>query len=411
MSQRRVGLWMIGAFGGVGTTAALGLAALGRGLTDTTSLVTALPVFDGLDLDEPAQFVVGGHDVRRTNFRQTVRDMQARSNVFEPSLAEPCLAQLDEWSANVRPGTVLNAGDTIRKLADLPEAHQFTDLRPAVERIQTDLHEFRATHQLDQVVVLNVASTEPPFELSDIHQSLERLMTPRECRGHAVLPASSLYAWATLDLGWPYVNFTPSLGASFPAIQELAQQRQAVYAGKDGKTGETLLKTVLAPMFALRNWRILSWVGHNILGNGDGRALDNPANKASKVLTKDQVVSSIVGYKPQTHVSIEYIESLDDWKTAWDHIHFRGFLGTKMMMQFTWQGCDSLLAAPLVLDLARLALLAQRRGQVGCLRQLACFFKSPMGVEEHDFFKQFALLGEYVGSVRREPAAVRTHSG
>ena len=123
MSQRRVGLWLIGAFGGVGTTAALGLAALGRGLTDTTSLVTALPLFDGLDLDEPAQFVVGGHDIRRGSFRQTVRDLQARSNVFEPPLAEPCLPQLDEWEANVRPGTVLNAGDTIRKLADLPEAH------------------------------------------------------------------------------------------------------------------------------------------------------------------------------------------------------------------------------------------------------------------------------------------------
>jgi myo-inositol-1-phosphate synthase len=386
---------MIGAFGGVGTTAALGLAALGRGLTDTTSLVTALPLFDGLDLDEPAQFVVGGHDVRRTSFRQTVREMQARSNVFEPALAEPCLGQLDEWAANVRPGTVINAGDTIRKLADLPEAHQVTDLRAAFERIQTDLREFREKHRLDQVVVINVASTEPPFELSDIHQSLERLTAPRECRNHAVLPASSLYAWSALDLGWPYINFTPSLGASFPAIHQLAEQRGAAYGGKDGKTGETLLKTVLAPMFALRNWRVLSWVGHNILGNGDGRALDDPANKASKVRSKDQVVSSIVGYRPQTHVSIEYIESLDDWKTAWDHIHFKGFLGTKMMMQFTWQGCDSLLAAPLVLDLARLALLAQRRGESGCLRHLACFFKSPMGVAEHDFFKQFAMLGEY----------------
>ncbi len=396
MTERRVGLWMIGAFGGVGTTAALGLAALSRGLTDTTSLVTALPLFDGLDLDAPARFVVGGHDVRRTDFRQTVRAMQQGSNVFAPALAEPCLPQLDEWAANVRPGTVLNAGDTIRKLADLPEAHHVTDMRAAVERIQADLRDFREKQRLDQVVVINVASTEPPFELSDIHQSLERLTAPRECRNHAVLPTSSLYAWAALDLGWPYINFTPSLGASFPAIQELAEQRGAVYGGKDGKTGETLLKTVLAPMFALRNWRVLSWVGHNILGNGDGRALDNPANKASKIQCKDQVVSSIVGYKPQTHVSIEYIASMDDWKTAWDHIHFQGFLGTKMMMQFTWQGCDSLLAAPLVLDLARLALLAQRRGEVGCLRHLACFFKNPMGVAEHDFFKQFAMLMEYV---------------
>src|SRR5262245_2287774 len=200
MSQRRVGLWLIGAFGGVGTTAALGLAALGRRLTDTTSMVTALPQFSGLDLDEPAQFVVGGHDVRRASFRQTVREMQLGSNVFEPAVAEPCLGQLDEWTANVRPGTVLNVGDRIRKMADLPEAHQVTDLRAAVERIQTDLQEFRDRHRLDQVVVLNVASTEPPFPLREFHESLAKLMVPGDCGGHPVLPASSLYAWAALDL-------------------------------------------------------------------------------------------------------------------------------------------------------------------------------------------------------------------
>ena len=105
-------------------------------------------------------------------------------------------------------------------------------------------------------------------------------------------------------------------------------------------------------MFANRNWHIMSWVGHNIFGNRDGIVLDDPANKASKIRTKDQVVSGIVGYKPQTLVTIEYIQSLDDWKTAWNHIHFRGFLGVKMIMQFTWQGCDSVLAGPLVLDLA-----------------------------------------------------------
>ena len=139
-----------------------------------------------------------------------------------------------------------------------------------------------------------------------------------------MLPASSLYAYAALDLGLPFVNFTPSLGASIPALEELAALRRTVIGGKDGKTGETLLKTVLAPMFALRNWQILSWVGHNIFGNRDGLVLDDPVNKSSKIKTKDQVISGIVGYKPQTHVSIEYIESLDDWKTAWNHIHFRG---------------------------------------------------------------------------------------
>ncbi len=412
MSERRVGLWLIGAFGGVGTTVALGLAALRRGLADATSLVTALPLFDGIDLDSAGQFVLGGHDIRRTSYRQAVGELHQRSNIFEPSLTDACLPDLEGWSENVRPGTVLNAGATIAKLADLPEVQQKNSMRTAVEGIQTDLRQFRETHQLDQVVVINVASTEPPFELSEVHDSLDRLLAPQECRNQAALPASSLYAWAAIDLGLPYINFTPSLGASFPAIQELAQQRQSAIGGKDGKTGETLLKTVLAPMFAARNMRILSWVGHNIFGNRDGLVLDDPQNKSSKIRTKDQVISGIVGYKPQTHVSIEYIESLDDWKTAWDFIHFRGFLGVKMSMQFIWQGCDSILAAPLVIDLARLALLAQRRGEFGILRHLACFFKSPMGVTEHDFFKQLALLEEYVqeSEIRSQESAEKGRS-
>jgi myo-inositol-1-phosphate synthase len=379
----------------VGSTAALGLAALGRGLVDSTSLVTALPLFNRLDLDSPSRFVVGGHEIRRAGFRQTVRELQQRSNVFDPGLTEACQPDLERWEANVRPGTVLNAGPTITRLADRSEVQKAETSRAAIEQIQNDLRAFRESHRLDQLVVLNVASTEPPTELGEVQESLERLAGALDGR-QPLVPASTLYAWAALDLGLPYINFTPSLGASLPALLQLAGERGAVVGGKDGKTGETLLKSVLAPMFALRNWQILSWVGHNIFGNRDGVVLNDPANKASKIRTKDQVVSQIVGYKPQTHVSIEYIESLDDWKTAWNHIHFRGFLGVKMTMQFIWQGCDSVLAGPLVLDLARLALFAQRRGEVGVLRHLACFFKNPMGVTEHDFFKQFALLEEYV---------------
>jgi myo-inositol-1-phosphate synthase len=404
MNERRVGLWLIGAFGGVGTTVAMGMAALRRGLIDATGLVTELPLFEGIDLDEPAQFILGGHDVRRTNYRQAVAELHERSNLFDRDLTEACLSELDLWSENVRPGTVLNAGSTIANLADNPEVNAKNTLRSAVEGVQTDLRNFQDANKLDQVVVLNIASTEPPFELTEAHQSLARFLKPEECRNPAALPASSLYAWAAVDMGLPYINFTPSLGASFPAIEELAEKRQAPIGGKDGKTGETLLKSVLAPMFAARNMKILSWVGHNIFGNRDGKVLDDPRNKASKVRTKDQVITQIVGYKPQTHVSIEFIESLDDWKTAWDFIHFQGFLGVKMNMQFTWQGCDSILAAPLVIDLARLGLLAKRRGEAGILRHLACFFKSPMGVEEHDFFRQFRILEGYAAVARAEAA-------
>ena len=399
MTKRRVGLWLIGACGGVGSTATLGLAALARGLTDTTSMVTALPLFDGLDLDDAPAFVVGGHEIRKAGFRQTVRELHERSNVFDAATIAGCDEQLSEWEANVRPGTILGAGQTISKLAEYPDAHKATSPRAAIDQIKSDISAFQKTHKLDQVVVVNVSSTEPPYETGPAHESFAALDKALDA-GADVLPASSLYAYAAIDLGLPFINFTPSLGATFPALEALAVARKSVVGGKDGKTGETLLKTVLAPMFAHRNWRILSWVGHNIFGNRDGLVLDDPVNKASKIKTKDQVISGVVGYKPQTHVSIEYIESLDDWKTAWNHIHFKGFLGTKMIMQIIWQGCDSLLAAPLVLDLARLALFAQRRGEVGVSKHLACFFKNPHGVQVHDFFEQFMMLGEYVAKAK-----------
>src|SRR5918911_1381534 len=124
MSNRRVGLWLVGACGGVGSTAALGLAALARGLTDTTSLVTALPLFEDLDLDPPDAFVVGGHEVRRAGFRQSVAELRKRANVFDPDVIEACSPDLQRWEATPRPGTALNAGAAIARLAELPEARR-----------------------------------------------------------------------------------------------------------------------------------------------------------------------------------------------------------------------------------------------------------------------------------------------
>ncbi len=189
----------------------------------------------------------------------------------------------------------------------------------------------------------------------------------------------------------------------FPRSRSCARTTGSLFAGKDGKTGETLLKTVLAPMFAARNLKVMSWVGHNIFGNRDGLVLDDPANKSSKVETKDRVLNEILGYRPSSVVTIEYLPDMGDWKTAWDHIHFQGFLGTKMALQFTWQGCDSLLAAPLAIDLARLADLEKRRGGSGPMPHLACFFKSPEGHPDHDFFKQFTFLTDYLAHAK-EPA-------
>ncbi|HMP01951.1 MAG TPA: inositol-3-phosphate synthase [Gemmatales bacterium] len=395
-----MGLWLLGAFGGVGTTTALGLAGWARGLTDTTGLVTALPTFSTLDFNGPAQFVVGGHDIRESDFVTSAQEMHRRAGLFTPALIESCKTTLLDWSRNVCPGTLLSAGPTISSLSDWSAAQRRELPRQAIDRIKRDLADFRRREKLEQVVVVNVASTEAPTPLAELHESLALLGPALETASEpSPLPPSSLYALAALELGLVYVNFTPSLGASFPAALELAQQRAALVAGQDGKTGETLLKAVLAPMFARRHLEVLSWVGHNIFGNRDGLVLNDPQNKAAKVRAKDQLLAPILGYRPQTHVSIEYVPSLDDWKTAWDHIHFAGFLGTKMTMQFTWQGCDSILAAPLVIDLARLTLLAQRRGQTGICPALACFFKNPLGVQEFDFFQQWRLLEDWLGTL------------
>jgi myo-inositol-1-phosphate synthase len=401
MAERRVGLWLIGACGGVASTTALGLSALARGLTPTTGMVTALPQFAGHDFDGPAAFVLGGHDIRQGDFAAGAGELHARSNVFDHATLQMCLEDLKAWSKNIRPGVVYKPNAAITALVDRNDVRQARSPREAIDAIQADLKAFMKSQELEQVVVVNAASTEPPIELTEEQKSLERLLPALDRSAPAALPTSSIYAYAAIDAGLAYVNLTPSRGATLPAIEELARKRGVPHAGQDLKTGETLLKSVLAPMFARRNLRVHSWVGHNILGNRDGQVLNDPANKASKVTSKDALLAALLGYKPQSIVSIEFIESLDDWKTAWDHVHFEGFLGTKMTLQVTWQGCDSLLAAPLVIDLVRLAALAQRRGEAGPMPHTACFFKSPVGVPEHDFGKQFLMLEDYLANPER----------
>jgi len=403
MTGHRVGLWLVGAFGGVGTTITLGLSAMVRGLVDRTGLVTELPLFQGLPLPDLGSFVIGGHDIRASSFMESAEEFRRSSGVYEADWIAACREDLAGATARVRPGTLFGAGRTISNLGNWAEPEPPQTAKQAVDRVAADMAAFVESESIDHLIVLNVASTEPPFVLGEAHQRWGTLKAALADGGPDLLPTSALYALAAFQGGHTYINFTPSLGASVPALLELARSTGSLYAGKDGKTGETLMKTVLAPMFALRNLKVMSWVGHNIFGNRDGQVLDDPENKSSKVETKDRVVTRILGYQPASVVTIEYLADMGDWKTAWDHIHFRGFLGAKMALQFTWQGCDSLLAAPLAIDLARLADLERRRGERGPMRHLACFFKSPEGVEENDFFKQFNLLAGHLN--RREQLA------
>jgi myo-inositol-1-phosphate synthase len=397
MAQRRVGVWLVGAKGGVATTLMTGLAALRSGAIEPIGLVTALQPFERLGLVDFADLVVGGHDIRGGRLGDEARRMWSESRAIVPELLDGAADFFAEVEPRLRPGTLVAAGDRIVSIADPQAAAVVETPRAAIDRIRGDIAAFAAAERLAHVVVVNVASTEPP-PAAPIPQDYAELEPLLDDARRCPLPASSLYFLAAAAAGASYVNFTPSTGATPACLQAVARERRIAHAGCDGKTGETLLKSVLAPMFAARNLEVMSWVGHNIFGNMDGKVLDDPRNKAAKVRSKDHLLSAILGYPPQTHVSIEYIRSLGDWKTAWDHVHFRGFLGTPMTLQFTWQGCDSILAAPLVLDLVRLVERGQRAGEYGALEWLACFFKSPLGVVEQDFSRQVALLDAWVSA-------------
>jgi myo-inositol-1-phosphate synthase len=394
MTARRVGVWLVGAKGGVATTMMTGLAALRRGAIEPVGLVTATDPFTRLGLVGFDELVVGGHDIRSGRLGDEARRMWTESRAIPPDLIDGAAEFFAEVEPRLRPGTLVASGDRIRSLADPESAAVAETPRAAIDRIHHDITSFAAAERLEHVVVVNVASTEPPPTLP-IPREFAELEPLLDDAGRCPLPSSSLYFLAAAAAGASYVNFTPSTGATPACLQEVARARGVAHAGCDGKTGETLLKSVLAPMFAARNLEVMSWVGHNIFGNMDGKVLDDPRNKAAKVRSKDHLLAAILGYPPQTHVSIEYIESLGDWKTAWDHVHFKGFLGTPMTLQFTWQGCDSILAAPLVLDLVRLVERARRGGERGSLEWLACFFKSPLGVQEQSFAAQVSMLMEW----------------
>jgi myo-inositol-1-phosphate synthase len=402
MARRRIGVWLVGAKGGVASTAQVGLAALKKGLISNAGLVSQLEQFAPLELVDFKDLVVGGHDIRSGGIYDEARKMWTDSRAIPPELLEKVKPDLDKTDKLVRPGTIHNVGPTITKLASDPIRKLKETPRAIIERLQADMRAFAEEQKLAHVIVVNVSSTEPSVDAESLPKRWSELNKLIDKPSKCPLPASSLYAIAALDLGYSYLNFTPSLGATPAAIDELARERGTRHMGYDGKTGETLLKSVLAPMFAQRNLHVMSWVGHNIFGNLDGRVLDDPVNKASKVTSKDKLLRDILKYPPQTLVSIEFIESMGDWKTAWDHVHFQGFLGTPMTFQFIWQGCDSLLAAPLVIDLVRFTERAWRAGETGTLTWLGSFFKSPLGVTDQSFVPQYQSLEAWSQNVHEQ---------
>ena len=391
----KVGVWLIGAQGSLASTVVLGARVSARRLTGGGGLVTELPELAPLPLVGLGDLAFGGWDIAPTGLVARARSLASADAAVPESLVTRLEADLKAVEARVRPGFADGAGPAVRRAARafVPRGES---LQAAIQRLGDDLDRFRAEERLNSVIVVNVASTEPPLELTRDHERLDRFRRVIQHDRRTLVTPSMVYAYAALERGFPYVNFTPSIGMAVPALQELALKHHAPFYGSDGKTGETLMKTVLAPMFRYRNLEVLSWEGFNILGGGDGRVLADPRHKRSKLRSKAGVLGAALGYAPHTGVAIEYVPSLGNWKTAWDFIHFRGFLGTKMSVHFIWQGCDSILAAPLVLDLVRLTEFAQRKGEAGPMTHLACFFKDPLGVTVQSFTDQFRMLTDYV---------------
>ncbi|MFF0739980.1 inositol-3-phosphate synthase [Streptomyces sp. NPDC004111] len=364
------GVWFVGARGSVATTAVAGWAAVRAGLRPPTGMVTETAPFTEAGLPPLESLVFGGHDTASCPLPKRAEELEA-GGVLPHGLAAAVRVELAAADAEIRPGGPHPA-----------------DSRPAAELIDSfaaDLTDFRTRHKLARVVVVNVSSTEP---------------VPAD----DTLPPSSLYAAAAIRSGCPYVNFTPSTGINAPALADELAASGLPYAGRDGKTGQTLLRAVLAPMFVQRALPVRAWSGTNLLGGGDGAALADPAAAAAKNAGKTRVLTDTLGELPQGDVHIDEVPALGDWKTAWDHIAFEGFLGTRMTLQTTWQGCDSALAAPLVLDLARLTARAHDRGISGPLPALSFYFKDPDGEAPPALADQYALLTTFANTLRRDPA-------
>ncbi|HEX5596882.1 MAG TPA: inositol-3-phosphate synthase [Micromonosporaceae bacterium] len=388
----RTGVWLIGARGSVAATSIIGALALRAGLAEPTGCVTELPQLRGPALPGLNELVFGGHDISNTPLCKKA-DALAAAGVLPARLIAALQDELTQVDAEVR---------------QLPSAALQTEVAAL---ISADLAAFRQRHNLDRIVVINVASTEPAPAPHPAHADLDALDAALAdpgrtdgTGGEPILPPSSCAAYAAFRAGCSYVDFTPSTGARLPALAELARRQAVPFAGHDGKTGETLIKSVLAPMFAMRNLRVHTWSGTNLLGGGDGQTLAEPAANAAKSASKQRVLAETLGYQPQGTSSIEYVDDLGDFKTAWDLITFSGFLGSAMRMEFTWHGCDSALAAPLVLDLARLTAAAHAAGRSGPLPELAFFFKDPLGATDHTLAGQWNILRDFVAGLHEAVA-------
>ncbi len=391
----RLGVVIVGVNGAVSSTLIAATRLMVKGAVARRGMLTEKSA-DGdvgglhgkVDFPKLENIVFGGWDIKRNN----VHDAVSRHGIFRPDQVEPVkneLASMVAWPAIFD-----------REYAKNLEGEHVTTgtHREQIAAIKNHIEVFKKENSLDRVVLVNLASTEKWLDHVPAYDTLAAFEKAIDDNDPAVSPTMR-YFYAANEMGIPHVNFAPSL-ANIPALIEHADKNANPYAGMDGKTGQTLVKTALASMFRARRLNVDGWYSTNFLGNSDGKVLDSPDSNKTKVMSKQSVLDSILGYPVENHqVHIHYYKPRGDAKEAWDNIDISGFADIPMQMKVNFLCQDSALAAPLVMDLVRLVDLAKTRGEKGPQEQLAMFFKSPYtrdGKPEHDLFNQERNLYSWI---------------
>lgn len=383
-AEQPLGVAIVGLGGAVATTAVAGATLIAEGNQDTTGL--PLAEYPDLDLVDYSAMRFAGWDLYTDDLAKAAGHHQVLTGE-QLDAAQHTLERMTPWPALANRrfcGGVVNGDDSV------------DGLRDQIAQIQRDLAAFREEVG-GPVVVLNLASTEAALDPeSGAYQSPEAFEAALDADDESISPGM-LYAYACITSDTPYGNFTPTASADIPALRQLAAERGVPVAGKDGKTGQTFVKTVVAPALRARALHVDGWFSTNILGNRDGEALRNPDSLKNKITTKGDVLGSCLGYPVEDHVvMINYYKPRGDDKEAWDNIDVSGFLGQRMQLKINFLCKDSVLAAPLALEIARCLELAHRKGQGGVVEEMAAFFKAPStqdgSAPEHAFDEQHRRL-------------------
>ena len=373
----------------IGSLTQLGTVRLGKRTENRTPLIKDFVPLAGLD-----DLVIGGWDI----FEDNAYEAACRAKVLDCHLIEELRAPLLE----IKPMKAVFDSNFVRRING-PNVKQGKSKMHMAEQLMQDIEGFRTQNNLTRQVMIWCGSTEVFHKPAAVHESLSAFEQGLRDSDSQISP-SQIYAYAAIKMGIPYANGAPHLTLDTPALIELAREKKVPISGKDFKTGQTFMKTLVSPGLKSRLLGVSGWYSTNILGNRDGEVLDDPESFKSKEETKTSVLDTILQpdlypllYKDLYHkVRINYYPPRGDAKEGWDNIDLFGWLGYPMQLKINFLCRDSILAAPLVLDLVLFMDLAQRAGMQGIQEWLSFYFKGPMHAQglypEHDIFIQLMKL-------------------